>query len=76
MSSDTRNRFSVMSGAKPAEPDRNRAKDIGHYFEQTVLDRHTSLLAARASTLALNEELLRLGVAVDPDTGVVTILRA
>lgn len=76
MSGDPRDRFSVTPGDKPAERERDRFRDIGHYFEQGVLDRHASLQAARAATLALNEELQRLGVAVDPKTGTVTVRRA
>lgn len=76
MSGETRNRFTVTPGAKLAERARDRASDIGHYFEQAVLDRHSSLLAARAATLAMNEELTRLGVAIDPATGEVTVRRA
>ncbi len=76
MSGETRNRFSVTPGDKPAERERDRMNDIGHYFEQGVLDRHASLQAARAATLSMNEELMRLGVAVDPETGKVTVRRA
>lgn len=76
MSGNGRNRFSVTVGAKAPERARDRSTDIGHYFEQSVLERHASLQAARAVTLALNEELLRMGVAVDPSTGQVTVRRA
>lgn len=76
MTGDTKGRFSVTPGNKPAERERNRSNDIGHYFEQGVLDRHASLMAARAATLALNDELVNLGVAIDPQTGAVTVRRA
>lgn len=76
MSSDAKGRFTVTAGDKPAERARDPHNDIGHYFEQGALDRHSSLQSARAATLALNDELLRMGVAIDPATGVVTLLRA
>lgn len=76
MSGEAKNRFGVTTGSKPAERERDPAKDVGHYFEQGVLDRQASLLAARAATLAMNDELLRLGVDVDPQTGVVTVRHA
>ncbi len=76
VSSEPRNRFNVTTGAKPPERDRDGATDVGHYFEQGVLDRHASLLAARAATMAMNEELVRLGVDIDPKTGDVTLRRA
>lgn len=76
MTGDGRKGLTVMPGAKEPEQPRDPATDIGHYFEQGVLDRHTSLLAARALSVALNDELLRLGVEVDPTTGKVTVRRA
>lgn len=76
MATNDKTRFSVTVGEKPAERTRDPLTDVGHYFDQTVLVRHSELLAARAATLALNDELLRLGVTVDPATGVVTVRRA
>lgn len=76
MSGETRNRFNVTTGAKPPERERDGLTDVGHYFEQGVLERHASLLAARAATLAMTEELVRLGVDIDPKTGEVTLRRA
>ncbi|MBC2837248.1 hypothetical protein [Paragemmobacter straminiformis] len=76
MSDITKNRFSVTTGAKASEPTRDRARDVGHYFEQGFFERQQSLLAARAETLALNDELLRLGIEVDPKTGEVRVRSA
>lgn len=76
MSGETKNRFAVTQGTKPPEPVRDGATDVGHYFEQGILDRQQSLLAARAETLALTDELVRLGVQIDPETGEVTVRRA
>ena len=76
MSGNGKGRFTVTDGDKPAERERDQKHDIGHYFEQGILDRHAGLLAARAATLAMNEELQRLGVAIDPETGFVTVRRA
>lgn len=76
MSSDDKKRFTVTEGDKAPEPGRNPATDIGHYFDQGIFERQQSLLAARAATLALNDELIRLGVEIDPHTGEVTMRSA
>lgn len=76
MSDAVPNRFSVTQGAKRAERERNRAIDIGHYFDQGFFERQQSLLVARATTMALNDELTRLGVEVDPKTGEVKLRSA
>lgn len=76
MSYESRDLFTGTTGDKPAGGERDRSRDIGHYFEQSVLCGHARLLAARAATLAMNEELSRLGVLVDFATGKVTVRRA
>lgn len=76
MSDATKNRFAVTTGAKASELARDRARDVGHYFEQGFFERQQSLLSARAATMALNDELLRLGVEIDPKTGEVRVRSA
>lgn len=71
-----KNRFSVTEGDRPVERTRDRLTDVGHYFDQVTLERENRLMAVRAATLALNEELVRLGVSIDPATGEVTLKRA
>lgn len=69
-------RLEVKDGAKPVEPARLASRDVGHYFEQGFFERQQSLLAARAATLALTDELVRLGVEIDPKTGEVRLRSA
>lgn len=76
MSDQPKNRFAVTPGAKASEPARDRARDVGHYFDQGFFERQQSLLAARAATMALNDELVKLGVEIDPKTGEVRMRSA
>lgn len=69
-------RLEVTDGDRLAEPARKQAVDVGHYFEQGFFDRQQSLLVARAATMALNDELIRLGIEIDPKTGEVSMRRA
>ena len=50
--------------------------DVGHYFEQGFFERQQILLAARAEALAMADELVRLGVEIDPITGEVRLRSA
>lgn len=47
--------------------------DVGHYFDQAVLDRRYLMLSYRAAQMAMELELQILGVSVDALTGTVTI---
>lgn len=49
------------------------ARTIGHYFEQTVWCHQNEMLSRRAEMHALELELARRGVSIDPRTGQVTI---
>lgn len=60
--------FSVVS----AEDDAPRRKEPGHYFDQTIFDLHYSLQSARARRMALEDDLAKMGVTVDPVSGEVT----
>lgn len=68
---DKANPFSVLNGGAP-DGEAPRRRETGHYFDQTIFDLHYSLQSARARRMALEEDLARMGVSVDPVTGEVT----
>ncbi|MEY4984193.1 MAG: hypothetical protein RIR62_2459 [Pseudomonadota bacterium] len=65
--------FDVIDGGAGAAPQR---RDTGHYFDQTIFDLHYRLQSARAHRMALEEDLSKLGISVDPVTGAVTLAAA
>ena len=62
--------FSVISAGQ--DDDAPKRQQTGHYFDQTIFDLHYSLQSARARRMALEDDLARMGVSVDPLTGEVT----
>lgn len=64
------NPFSVVSSGKDDPAPKRR--ETGHYFDQTIFDLHYSLQSARARRMALEDDLAKMGVSVDPVTGEVT----
>ncbi len=51
----------------------NRPVVPGRYLEQVLLTFEIKSLQRRAAALALSDELTKLGVSIDPITGVVTV---
>lgn len=62
--------FSVIDGGADSAPQR---REPGHYFDQTFFELHYRLQSARAHRMALEEDLSKLGIVVDPVTGEVTL---
>lgn len=63
--------FSVVSNDDP-DPGPHRPQP-GHYFDQTIFDLHYRMQAARAQNMALEADLAKLGITVDPETGEVRL---
>ena len=62
--------LTVISG----DPDQGPRRRLpGHYFDQTIFDLHYSLQGARARRMAMEEDLARLGIEIDPATGEVRL---